>query len=98
MGNRSRLFFAAVAAGGVLTAQRVAPRDDRPHPVMVSSRIAVRASVDEPGSFRVGSPVVLHLAVRSVGPKSVHIGYSIAEADYEVAVTDAAGKEPPRTA
>lgn len=62
-----------------------------------STRLVVKAAIQS-GTIKSGGSVMVELTVRNVSRVSVRLEEGSAYSDYRVFLTNAAGKEPPRTA
>jgi hypothetical protein len=69
----------------------------RPNPVRISTRVQMRASVEQL-SVRIGDPVMLRFHFKNVTSSVLHLASSGWDLDYGLTVTDPSGVEIPRTA
>jgi hypothetical protein len=67
-----------------------------PRPAVASTRIQVVAAIDG-ANFKPGTPIILKLTVKNVSSQVMKLGDSDPEIDFDCTVTDASGKELPRT-
>ena len=89
-------FFAVALAGAGAVFGQMPGVESRPNPVKASTRLQLVASV-EPASAKAGTPVLISLRLKNVSAKQVAVPINAFEYDYELFVTDASGREPPRT-
>jgi hypothetical protein len=68
----------------------------RPLPIKASTRLQLTATADPP-SVRPGETLTLKLLVKNVTQKTMTVVDNGVYNDYELVVTDASGKEPPKT-
>jgi hypothetical protein len=95
MNARTFLFLVAIVSGNRANGQAVRV-DSRPHPAVASTRLQLHAEVG-PTSANRGVPIIMSLRLRNGSSGAVRIADTSWEYDYELVVTDASGKEPPRT-
>jgi hypothetical protein len=90
-----QLLLAAAVACASASAQGA--NGDPRTPVVVSTRLQLHAEMESP-TVKLGEPVVVKFQLKNVFSAAIRITDAWASYDYELVVTDASGKEPPRTA
>jgi hypothetical protein len=92
---RALLCLLTLAGSNLIVAIAQTPGNE--HPIAASTRLRLTATID-PSSAKLNTPIMVRLALKNVSSKVVSIGDTSPEYDFELAVADSAGKEPPRTA